>query len=165
MNGLTMGRKIEPTDLFLVVIVVLGCVFFIYSPLDRAYDSARFIHLVAYKPLEYASRDAVWMLSGIVGAVLVLASAKRAVLGWSLLLFFALGFLLSALTELLFGVMYALNAYLWLSLLLVSLVTLIVFVCKKTIPVQVYPILFPGLILLVFLINLLYIKIIPGFLY
>ena len=67
--------------------------------------------------------------------------------------------------ELLFGIMYASNANLWLSPLLAALVTLIVFFCKKPVPVRMYVILFPVSILLVFLINLFYIKVIPDFLY
>ena len=160
-----MDRKMKLTDLFLVVLIALGCVFFIYSPLDRAYDNAHILHLFAYKPLQYVSRDAIWMLSGIVGAVLVLASVKREVWGWVLLCFFAVGFLLSSLMELLFGIMYASNAYIWLSPLLAALVTLIVFFCKKPVPVRMYVILFQVSILLVFLINLFYIKVIPDFLY
>ena len=105
--------------IFLIVCVLM----IIYDPIDRFISNSTF-YLGGFKPLLINARDNIWLVSGIIGATVSIFE-KENVYGLFLMNVCALGFILSAIIEEIFKILYHQNLYLYGVIFILSLLVLL----------------------------------------
>lgn len=101
--------------IFLIVCVLM----IIYDPIDRFISNSTF-YLGGYKPLLINARDNIWLVSGIIGATVSIFEKDNAY-GLLLMNVCALGFILSAIIEEIFNILYHQNLYFYGVVFLLSI--------------------------------------------
>lgn len=89
-----------------ICFIIVGCLYIIFDFADRYFFENDALYLIGYKPVMATVKDFTFSISAIFGGILLL---KDNYYGWILISYFSLGFLISAIYNILFDVFYRCN--------------------------------------------------------